>query len=105
MIGPGDLADAEVHAMSNRTWACLACRKLQRKPATLAAFACPICRRDCIRVHWKLHVPAPRKKRKWDKFWQQYQLELRQLEAFRADPAMAELVLPLLNQKWTKSLR
>jgi hypothetical protein len=88
--------------MSNRTFACLACRKLQRKPATLAAFACPVCGGDCVRVHWKLHVPAPKKRRKWDKFWQQYLLELRQLEVFRAGGGPAVLELPLLSQRWVR---
>lgn len=84
--------------MSNRTFACLACRKLQRKPATLASFACPICHADCVRVHWKLHVPSPRKARKWDKFWAQYLLELRQIEQFNAGQLGKELYVPLLNQ-------
>ena len=58
--------------MSNRTYACLDCRKLQRKPAQRDTVLCPLCRRECIGVHWKLHVPAPRKRRKWEAFWKQY---------------------------------
>jgi hypothetical protein len=89
--------------MSNRTFACLKCRKLQRKPQSVAAFACPICGTDCIRVHWKLHVPAPRKTRKWDKFWAQYLLELRQIEQFNAGALGEELYLPLLNQLYRRA--
>ena len=88
--------------MSNRTFACLSCRRLQRKPATLAAFACPVCKADCVRVHWKLHVPAPRKRRKWDRFWAEYLLELRELERFRAGLGPAVLELPLLSQRWVR---
>ena len=89
--------------MSNRSFACLACRKLQRKPQSLPAFRCPHCGADCIRVHWKLHVPAPRKRRKWDAFWKQYLLELHMIEEFKASPHIAEIRLPLLNQCWTRS--
>jgi hypothetical protein len=85
--------------MSNRTFVCLACRKLQRKPQGIDSFSCPHCKAECIRVHWKLHVPAPRKKRKWDKFWQQYLLELRQIEEFNSRTTPEVLYLPLLNQR------
>jgi len=88
--------------VSNRTFACLRCRKLQRKPASLATFACPQCRSDCIRVHWKLHVPAPRKRRKWDRFWAKYLLELRMIEQFRDGQHGNEMHLPLLNQRWIR---
>lgn len=90
--------------MSNRTFACLSCRKLQRKPQSVMSFACPHCGADCIRVHWKLHVPAPRKARKWDKFWNQYLLELRLIEQHRAGVGPDELYLPLLNQRWVRHL-
>jgi hypothetical protein len=89
--------------MSNRTFACLTCRKLQRKDASVAVFLCPICRGECIRVHWKLHVPAPRKVKKWKAFWDQYLLELRQLEQFRAGAGPAVIELPLLSQRWVRS--
>ncbi|MDI9237881.1 hypothetical protein QLQ15_03010 [Lysobacter sp. LF1] len=85
--------------MSNRTFACLACRKLQRKPQSIAAFAFPVCHADCIRVDWKLHVPAPRKRRKWDRFWAQYLLERRMTEQFNDGLLGEELVLPLLNRR------
>jgi DNA-directed RNA polymerase subunit RPC12/RpoP len=88
--------------MSNRTFACLTCRKLQRKPQSMATFACPHCRGDCIRVHWKLHVPAPKKRRKWNAFWAQYQLELRHLERFHAGLGPAVLELSLLSQRWVR---
>lgn len=86
--------------MSNRTFACLHCRTLQRKPAVTHGIPCPHCGRECLCVHWKLHVPAPRKKRKWDKFWQQYLLELRLIEQFRAGLIRHSMYLPLLNQFW-----
>ena len=84
--------------MSNRTFACLQCRKLQRKDQNTPAFFCPVCGQESIRVHWKLHVPAPRKVRKWNSFWDRYLLELRQIEEFRSNPNITELRLPLLNQ-------
>lgn len=86
--------------MSNRTYACLDCRKLQRKPAQRDTVLCPLCRRECIGVHWKLHVPAPRKRRKWEAFWKQYLLELRLLAEYHANPQIRRLELPLLNQSW-----
>ena len=86
--------------MSNRTFACLHCRKLQRKLQTLAAFCCPHCGRECLRVPWKLHVPAPCRRRKWDAFWAQYFRELRLVEQFRARLITQTLELPLLNQVW-----
>jgi DNA-directed RNA polymerase subunit RPC12/RpoP len=85
--------------VSNRTFACLRCRKLQRKPMSLRAFACPHCHSECVCVHWKLHVPAPRKRRKWDRFWAQYLLELRTIEQFRQGLLGNEVYLPLLNQR------
>lgn len=88
--------------MSNRTFACLSCRKLQRKPQSVASFACPRCEIACIRVHWKLHVPAPRKARKWDKFWEQYLLELRLIEQHQSGVGPDALYLPLLNQRWVR---
>ncbi len=60
------------------------CRKLQRKDQSIAEFRCPHCGAPCICVHWKLHVPAPKKRKKWNAFWAQYLLELRQLESFRS---------------------
>lgn len=91
--------------MSNRTFACLTCRKLQRKPATQMAFACPQCGGDCLRVHGKLHVPAPRKVRKWNRFWAQYLAERRQIEEFHAGRLGDELVLPLLNRRLVRARR
>ena len=91
--------------MSNRTFACLHCRKLQRKPTSLANFACPVCQSDCVRVHGKLQVPAPRKRKKWDAFWQQYLIELHQLEVFRAGHGPGIIELTLLNQRWVRTQR
>ncbi|WP_312528230.1 hypothetical protein [Comamonas sp.] len=90
--------------MSNRTFACLDCRKLQRRDQNLAHFYCPICAKECVCVPWKLHVPSPRKLRKWNAFWAQYFLEMRQLEAFRANKNIAEVYLPLLNKRWGRQV-
>tara|TARA_Y100001972_G_scaffold117133_1_gene155804 strand:- start:2528 stop:2860 length:333 start_codon:yes stop_codon:yes gene_type:complete len=89
--------------MSNRTFACLDCRKLQRRSQHTEAFHCPHCGKECIRVHWKLHVPAPSRPKKWDAFWTQYLYELRLLEEFRADKNQLALHLPLLNQTFRRS--
>ncbi|WP_157212782.1 hypothetical protein [Herbaspirillum sp. CF444] len=83
--------------MSNRTFACLYCKKLQRKDQNINAFHCPLCGRESIRVHWKLHVPSPKKKKKWNSFWDRYLLELRQIEEFKSNKNIRELRLPLLN--------
>ena len=88
--------------MSNRTYACLACRKLQRKPAVRERVTCPACNADCLCVHWKLHVPAPKKRKKWDAFWKQYLLERRLIEVFQAGGGPPVLELPLLNQRFTR---
>ena len=88
--------------MSNRTFACPACRKLQRKSQSLGAFACPACGQDCVRVDWKLHVPAPRKLRKWNRFWDRYLSELRQIRALRDGVGPAEVYCRLLNQTWVR---
>jgi hypothetical protein len=84
--------------MSNRTFACLECRKLQRRSQHAEAFFCPICAKESIRVPWKLHVPSPRKVKKWNAFWTQYLLEMRQREEFMANKNVSELYLPLQNK-------
>ena len=88
--------------MSNRTFACLRCRKLQRKDQSLKVFNCPICGEQCERVPWKLRVPAPSKVKQWDRFWQQYLFECRQIAEFEANPHIKELHLTLLNQVRTR---
>ena len=85
-------------AMSNRTFVCLSCKKLNRKDQSVKTFYCPICHKECIQVHKKLHVPAPKKKKKWDKFWSQYLYELRQIEEFNGNKNIKRIELPLLNQ-------
>ncbi|WP_162059493.1 hypothetical protein [Undibacterium sp. KW1] len=85
--------------MSNRTFACLDCKKLQRKDQNIPAFFCPHCGKESIRVHWKLRVPSPRKIKKWNSFWSRYLSELRQLKEFYTGRGAARLYLPLLNQE------
>jgi hypothetical protein len=84
--------------MSNRTFACLSCRKLQRKDQNIEAFFWPLCGRESVRVHWKLHMPSPKKLKKWNSFWDRYWSELRQIEEFKHNPNISEIRLPLLNQ-------
>jgi DNA-directed RNA polymerase subunit RPC12/RpoP len=84
--------------MSNQTFACLSCRKLWRKDQNIEVFFCPVCGHECVRVHWKLHVPSPKKTKKWNSFWERYLHELRQIEEFRHNPNISEIHLPLLNQ-------
>ncbi|MEO8672876.1 MAG: hypothetical protein ABI411_16270 [Tahibacter sp.] len=91
--------------MSNRTFACLVCKKLQRKPRALDVFLCPVCKFECIRVHAKLHVPATRKLKKWNTFWAQYLTERSQLAEFHAGRGPAEICLPLLSQRWVRAKR
>ena len=90
--------------MSNRIFACLGCRKLQRRDQQTEQFFYPICGVESVRVPWKLHVPPPRKLRKWDAFWKQYLLEMRQLAEFKANKNIAELYLPLHNQRWHREI-
>ncbi|WP_457325876.1 hypothetical protein [Roseateles sp. P5_E11] len=91
--------------MSNRTFACLQCRKLQRKDQNVPNFHCPHCGQESIRVHWKLHVPAPRKVKKWNSFWDRYLAELQKIEEFRFNPNITEMHLPLLNQVLRRALK
>lgn len=90
--------------MSNRTFACLGCRKLQRRDQHTEHFFCPICADESVRVPWKLHVPSSRKVRKWNNFWARYFLEMRSLEEFKANKNIPEVYLPLQNQRWSREV-
>ncbi len=91
--------------MSNRTFACRVCRTLQRRSQNLPSPRCSHCGGTTVCVHWKLHVPSPRKRRKWETFWRQYLLELRLIEEFKAGIGPDELSLSLLNQLWIRAPR
>jgi hypothetical protein len=103
-ITPDAITKALRHSsVSNQTFACLHCRKLWRRPKYIVKeFTCTHCGATCIAVHWKLHVPAPGKVREWNKFWEQYLLELRLIEQHTAGIGPDEVDLPLLNQKLTR---
>ena len=88
--------------MSNRTWVCLACEKSYRRVQTVAAVSCAICRQPCEYVHWKLHIPSPKKKREWTDFWTRYRHEKLLIEEFRTNPNLKQVDLELLNQRLTK---
>lgn len=84
--------------MSNRTFACLYRRKLQRNDQNIKAFFFPLCGHESVCVHWKLHVSPPKKVKKWNLFWDRYLHELRQIEEFMHNPHIVEIRLSLLNQ-------
>ena len=88
--------------MSNRTWVCLDCRKSYRRDQLVTAVACARCGRSCEYVHWKLHIPSPRKRKEWDEFWTQYLFEKREIRRFEEDETVEEITLPLLNQHWAR---
>jgi hypothetical protein len=88
--------------MSNRTWVCLTCEKSYRRDQMVEAVSCAICGQPCEYVHWKLHIPSPKKKHEWRDFWARYLREKQLIEQFWADPHLKQLDLELLNQRLTK---
>ena len=88
--------------MSNRTFACVDCGKSYRRAATTKLVKCPLCGQECERVHWKLHIPSPAKKKEWTAFWTKYRREKRLLDQFQRDPRVKEITLDLLNQRWVR---
>ena len=85
--------------MSNRTWVCVDCGKSYRRDQTVKEVRCALCAEPCEYVHWKIHIPSPKKKKEWGTFWAQYREEKRVIDQFNRDPNMKEVYLPLLNQK------
>lgn len=88
--------------MSNRTWVCVDCGKSYRRIRSVADVSCSICGKPCEYVHWKIHIPSPRKKREWEAFWTLYRRETQLIERFKRDPRIKEIALELLNQRWTR---
>ena len=84
--------------MSNRTWACVQCRKSYRRVQTISSVACPECHQSCEQVEWKMRIPSPDNHKEWGEFWSAYRAE-KALEAAYLQGELHESVyLPLLNR-------
>lgn len=70
--------------MSNRTWACVDCGKTFRRDSSVEEFKCPECGDPCEYIHWKIHVPSPKRQAKWRKFWNKYREEKAILDRWHA---------------------
>ena len=90
--------------MSNRTWACVDCGKSYRRPQTVRTVKCSVCGQECESVHWKIHIPSPRKKKEWLEFWTLYRREKRLLDEFQRNPRIKVVTLALLNQRWMRDV-
>ena len=88
--------------MSNRTWACVDCGKSYRRVSTAKVVKCAGCGQDCEKVHWKIRIPSPSKKKEWAAFWTAYRREKGLLEQFQRDPRIKEITLEILTQRWTR---
>lgn len=85
--------------MSKRTWVCVDCGKSYRREQGVgAAVKCPICGQSCEYVEWKIHIPSPRNRKEWARFWDAYRREKRLSDQFHRDPSIKDLYLPLLNR-------
>ncbi len=78
------------------------CGKSYRRVQSVDSVACSICGKPCEYVHWKLHIPSPRKKKEWAEFWAIYRRELQLIERYKNDPRIKEITLDLLNQHWSR---
>ncbi len=83
--------------MSNRTWACIECGKTYRRHQSIESVRCAICRNPCEYVHWKIHVPSPKKRKVWEKFWQAYKVEKQLLADYYKNGRKGELRLEILS--------
>lgn len=83
--------------MSQRTWACVPCRKSYRRPWNVPAFACPSCKASCEFVHWKVRIPSPRRPRAWRRFWDEYRAEKALLDRHRRGELREGVLLKILN--------
>lgn len=84
--------------MSNRTWACVDCGKTYRRDQYIEdPVVCGLCNQQCEFVHWKIHVPSPKKSKEWSKFWELYRREKSQLTAWCNDSSVESVHLDILN--------
>ncbi len=83
--------------MSQRTWVCVTCRKSQRRSQDVSSLMCPICQAACEYVAWKIRIPSPRCRKKWERFWAKYRAEKALLEAFHRGELRENVTLELLN--------
>jgi len=84
-------------AMSQRTWVCIPCGKSYRRSQDVEALRCPSCRQFCEYVHWKIRIPSPSQRVKWDQFWEKYREEKKLLLAFHRGELQVSVNLELLN--------
>ena len=86
--------------MSNRTWACIACKtKYRRDQNSDKPVLCASCGKECEYVHWKVRVPSPKRDKEWKKFWSVYLKEKELIEKFYNDELVEEVTLDILNMK------
>ncbi len=83
--------------MSNRTWACVPCGKTFRRTQSVEELTCPECGEACEFVHWKMHVPPAKHKKRWHDFWQRYRKEKQILAAYFGGELTVDTQLELLN--------
>ncbi|WP_437678973.1 hypothetical protein [Sorangium sp. So ce131] len=85
--------------MSNRTWVCVDCGKSYRRHQGTGGVSCSICGRGCEYVHWKIHIPSPKRAKAWAEFWEKYRREKRLIERFEADSSIKEIFLEIMNER------
>ncbi|MBI4833966.1 MAG: hypothetical protein HY811_03995 [Planctomycetes bacterium] len=88
--------------MSNRTWVCIECGKSYRRNQAVESVQCAICRKKCEYVHWKIHIPSPKKTKEWQRFWALYKKEKKLIAIWIDDKSIKEINLNLLNKKMIK---
>ena len=96
------MMEGRAEEMSNRTHVCLGCKKSYRRDKSVRRLVCPVCKQPCEYVHWKIHIPSPKREKEWDEFWRKYKQEKRLIEQFRKDPRVKRVHLELLNQTLVK---
>ncbi|MCC6553927.1 MAG: hypothetical protein IT372_13030 [Polyangiaceae bacterium] len=70
--------------------------------ALVDSVVCSICGDPCEYVHWKIHIPSPKRAKEWMDFWAAYRREKQLIKRFVDDPSIKEITLELLNQKWVR---
>jgi hypothetical protein len=63
----------------------------------VASLRCALCQGPCEYVHWKIHIPSPKRPREWERFWEKYRAEKALLEAFHRGELRKTVRLELLN--------